>query len=203
MQQLCGVAAVVCFAESIFVHGNVPSPILFATLLGVTQLVFTIVSTFVVDHLGRKLLLMLSCSGVSIALAALGCYFYALENYDSISLPWLPIVCLVFFMMMFAIGLGPVTWLLLGEILGPDIKKVAFGLASGALLTTGSLIIYSFHPLINVITIAGTFWMFCCIAIVSTIYTIFFVPETKNKTLMQIQDELSGTVKEPKNVEPI
>lgn len=194
VQQMCAIDAIIAYCETIFIKANVSSASFWVLILGIVELGFTILSTLVVDRIGRKVLLFASGIGTTLALASLGWYFWLLKDTNSKSESWLPVVILLFYIATFALGLGPVTWLILGELLGPEIKKFAFGVSIAFNLSLMTTVVYTFWPLINFISAAWTFWMYALLSTITCTCTLIFVPETKNKTLEQIQNELAGMV---------
>lgn len=113
--QLSGINAVIFYTGSIFeqTKSNITSTN--ATIIvGVMQVVATFTASLTVDHLGRRLLLIMSATTMCICNIGLGVYFYLLDhNYDSIgSLSWLPISSLCIYIIAFALGLGPIPWVL-------------------------------------------------------------------------------------------
>lgn len=113
--QLSGINAVIFYTGSIFeqTKSNITSTN--ATIIvGVMQVIATFTASLTVDHLGRRLLLIMSATTMCICNIGLGVYFYLLDhNYDSIgSLSWLPISSLCIYIIAFALGLGPIPWVL-------------------------------------------------------------------------------------------
>jgi MFS family permease len=169
-------------------------------IIGVMQVVSCFISTLVVDKLGRRILLLASVGVMSICTILLGLYFFLADrdpaNVENIS--WLPIVSLCFFIVMFSIGFGPIPWLMVGELFAPDVKSIA-GPAAG---TTNWLLAFivtkTFNNLRDAMGIGPTFWLFSAISLVGVAFVFFIVPETKGKSLSDIQKMLAGEkVNEP------
>lgn len=111
---------------------------------------------------------------------------------DAASISWLPVVSLVVFIITYCVGWGPLPWGIMGEMFAPEVKSKASGITVCVCWGLAFLLTKYFS---NVEAIFGThtaFWFFgvCCIA--SVVFTILILPETKGKTLQQIQNELSG-----------
>lgn len=96
-------------------------------IIGSVLLIATLLATFLVDRLGRKLLLVLSSMLMSLMLVALGIYFHLLEsNSDAVeSLSWLPLTSLCVHLIAYSIGYGPLPWLLLSEVYSKEYNAIA------------------------------------------------------------------------------
>lgn len=163
-------------------------------IIGIMQVVATLVSTLVVDHWGRKKLLLVSDFVMAICTITLGAYFHMLESdKDSVThLGWLPVTALCVFIITFSLGFGPVPWLMLGEIFSPDVKGLAGSLAGTLNWLLAFLVTKTFTNLTAALNKSGTFWLFSGFSVVGTVFVFFVVLETKGKSLSQIQKELSG-----------
>ncbi len=129
---------------------------------------------------------------MAFCLMVLGFYFWTQENHVvTTTIAWLPLVSLVVFIVGFSVGVGPIPWLIFSEVLAPTVKN--FGAAATVVTNCGftALISFFFEPLVKILTPAYTFWIFAAFCILNVLFTALVVPETKGKSLQQIQDELS------------
>lgn len=163
-------------------------------LIGVMQVVATFVSTLVVDRLGRRILLLASGIVMALSTTAIGVYFYLKDqNEDSVeNLGWLPVASLCIFMIMFSIGYGPVPWLMMGELFATDIKGFAGSIAGTTNWVLAFIVTKTFKNLNDGLGNGGTFWLFAGVTLVGVIFVFLAVPETKGKSLNEIQQELAG-----------
>ncbi|KAM7357345.1 solute carrier family 2 member nebulosa isoform 2-T3 [Cochliomyia hominivorax] len=199
-QQLCGINAVIFYSTDIFKDADTGIDENLSTIVvGIMQVIATFVSVMVVDKLGRRLLLLASSSVMAISTIAMGVYFYLKEtDKDSVTnLGWLPVSSLCVFIIMFSIGFGPVPWLMMGELFASDIKGVAGSIAGTSNWVLAFIVTKTFVNLKEALGSGETFWLFAGITVVGFIFVFVFVPETKGKSLNEIQDELSG--KSPRN----
>ncbi|KAF7995230.1 hypothetical protein HCN44_004702 [Aphidius gifuensis] len=192
-QQLSGINAVVFYTVQIFKAAKMddfagPAAIAVAFV----QVIMAGVAALIVDKAGRKPLLIVSSTLMAISLTALG-YFFKLSDAkeDTSSISWLPLVSLVLFMIAFSVGLGPIPWMLTGELFTSDIKAVASSLAVMVNWFLVFLVTKTFASMKDSLGSAVTFWIFAGIMVVATFFEYFIVPETKGKTLEQIQNELN------------
>ncbi|XP_037933161.1 facilitated trehalose transporter Tret1 [Teleopsis dalmanni] len=203
-QQLCGINAVIFYSTDIFRDAQTGIDEQLSTILvGVMQVIATFVSVIVVDKLGRRILLLASGSVMSISTIAMGVYFYMQQkDVESVSsLGWLPVCSLCAFIIMFSIGYGPVPWLMMGELFATDIKGVAGSLAGTTNWVLAFIVTKFFVNLKQAMGNGETFWLFAGITVVGIFFVFFFVPETKGKSLQEIQDILAGRRRNPSNAE--
>ncbi|XP_001661118.2 facilitated trehalose transporter Tret1 [Aedes aegypti] len=199
--QASGVNAVLFYSTSIFQSANVAvEPELATIIIGTIQIFGTLLSTLVVDRLGRRVLLLTSGSAMCISVLTLGVYFLLLSDDPTNQVPadasnhtgWIPIVALCLYLTLFAVGFGPVPWLLLGEIFASEVKGPASALAnmtSFAMSFALSLVFPLVRQSIGSGPIFIIFSVFCALAVM---FVALVVPETKGKSLNEIQSMLAG-----------
>lgn len=186
-QQWCGTNVIFNYAQEIFANAGYDlGEMLFNILLtGVTNVVFTFVALYAVDRVGRKRLMLIGAGGLcAIYLILGGCYFLQASGALMVVLVMLAIAC-------YAMTLGPVTWVLLSEIFPNRIRGMAVAVCTFALWTGCFTLTYSF-PLLNAsLDSYGTFWLYAFISLAGFIYFSRRLPETKGKTLEEIENELT------------
>merc|ERR1711970_999095 len=143
------------------------------------------------DKAGRRLLLNLSSSIMVISISALGAYFYIADTLDDTSLAnkidLLPVASLSLFVFAFSIGFGPIPWLMMSELFSPEVKSLASSISTSFNWTLAFLVTKFFSTMVNGLTEAGAFWFFGSFTILTFLFCMFFVPETKGKSLDEIQ----------------
>ena len=192
LQQITGVNTVIYYAPMIFKMAGVAgtSASILATVgLGCVNVLFTLFSIFLVDRLGRRPLLLISLAGMVLGLAVLA---LSLRHAKGGVAGAGPIVGLLVYIAAFAIGLGPVFWLLISEIYPLRVRGTAMSLASVANWTANFAVSLVFLSLTKTLGSSGTFALFGAVGIIAWFFTYFLVPETKNMTLEQIERELGG-----------
>ncbi|XP_034248330.1 facilitated trehalose transporter Tret1-like [Thrips palmi] len=195
LQQVSGIDGVTFYASQLFRDAGT----LFVTadeatlVMASAQIVFCLVALLVVDRLGRKMLLMTSAGIMGLCSLAMGFYFYLNRGAArDRTLDWVPVLVSCVYMMGFSVGLGPVAWLYVGEIFPDRVKGVASSVANASNWVCAFLVT-KFFPIVNEsLGVQVSFWAFgaCCLVGVAAVGLLF--PETKGKTLDQIQEELSG-----------
>ncbi|KFQ28290.1 Solute carrier family 2, facilitated glucose transporter member 8, partial [Mesitornis unicolor] len=204
-QQVTGINAVMFYAETIFEDANF-KVVMASVVVGSIQVCFTAVAALVIDKTGRKVLLYVSGIIMALSTALFGLYFkMVLPNQNNSSNPdvwfslnsaspgtegsisWLAVVSLGLFVAGFALGWGPVPWLVISEIF----PLKARGVSSGACVLTNwvmaFLITKEFNDFIGFLTSYGTFWLFSAFCCLNVTFTALYVPETKGQTLEQIE----------------
>ncbi|XP_063918717.1 facilitated trehalose transporter Tret1-like [Zophobas morio] len=193
-QQLSGINAILFYTEEIFqdAGANGLSPEVSSIIIGLVVFLSSFGTPFLVDRLGRKLLLLVSLLGVSLAHVTFGVYFYfkASPNYDATPISFLPIVSLITFIIMYNIGLGPIPWTVSSELFPTSVKPYAAALVAWACWTTSFLVTKFFNNLNESVGEGETFWLFSGFCFAGWIFTLFYVPETKGKSFQDIQDIL-------------
>jgi SP family facilitated glucose transporter-like MFS transporter 8 len=178
--------------------GSTLEPSTATIIVGVIQAVATFVSTLVVDRLGRRILLLLSDFVMAICTLLLGIYFYLKdEDSDISSLGWLPLTSVCLFIVTFSLGYGPIPWMMVGELFAPQIKGFASSLSCVLNWILAFIVTRFYSNLADSFSIQATFWIFAVISAIGTVFVFFVVPETKGKTLDQIQKELGGSAPAP------
>lgn len=199
-QQLSGVNAVIFYATDIFKSaGSTLEPSTATIIVGVIQAVATFISTLVVDLLGRRKLLLLSDFVMAICTLLLGIYFYLRNetDFDDSSLGWLPLTSVCLFIVVFSLGYGPIPWMMVGELFAPQIKGFASSFSCVLNWILAFVVTRFYSDLALSFGTHTTFWIFAVISAIGTAFVFFFVPETKSKTLDQIQKELGGSAPAP------
>lgn len=168
-------------------------------IVGVIQVVATFISTLVVDRLGRRILLLLSDFVMAVCTLLLGVYFYLMnETHDDVSnLGWLPVTSVCVFIVVFSLGYGPIPWMMVGELFAPHIKGFASSLSCVLNWILAFLVTKFYSDLADSFGAHTTFWIFAVISVIGTVFVFFLVPETKGKTLDEIQKELGGSASSP------
>ena len=158
------------------------------------QVVATFISSLVVDRLGRRILLLLSSTVMALCTFLMGIYFY-MQDKDSSSvesISWLPVTALCIFIITFSLGFGPVPWLMMGEVFAADIKGFAGSLSGTLNWSLAFIVTKTFSNLVSAIKIGPTFWLFSVMTMIGGVFVFMLVPETKGKSLNDIQKMLAG-----------
>ena len=185
-QQITGINTVIYYAPRILQTAglNSASGAILATVgVGVVNVGMTILAMFLVDRAGRRPLLLVGIAGMIITLGVLGLSF----RYPSGQLAWIAVICLMGYVASFAISLGPIFWLLIAEIYPLKIRGLAEGTAATFNWASNLVVSLTFLTLVEKLGASSTFFLYALASVASWIFAYYFVPETKGRTLEQIE----------------
>lgn len=186
LQQLVGINTIIYYAPTIFGYAGVTAAstaILATSVVGVLNVLATIVAVVLVDRVGRRPLLLWGMGGMALSLAATGVLFASgPKNAGTLLL-----LCLLLYIVSFAIGMGPVFWLLSQELFPTRLRGVGSSIAAMANWAANLLVSITFLSLINALGKPLTFWIYAAFAVVAFVFTRFLVPETTGKSLETIE----------------
>ena len=189
LQQITGINTVIYYAPTIIQETGIDSDfssILASLGVGIINVLMTVVALRLLDSRGRRELLFVGVTGISVSLFLLGLAF--LVGADKTWATVMAIGSLMLLVSSFAISLGPIFWLLNAEIYPLSVRSKA---ASAGTMTNwffNFLVSLTFLPLIDLLSQTGAFWFYGAIGLVTLWFCWKFVPETKGRSLEQIND---------------
>jgi sugar porter (SP) family MFS transporter len=187
LQQWSGINVLFNYADNIFKHAGfgVNTTLLFIVITGVVNAAFTFVALGTVDRWGRRNLMLFGCAGIAVAHVLTGlAYAMHLKGIAVLVFVLAAIGC-------YAMSLAPVTWVVISEIFPNRIRGTAISVAVSALWIACFILTYTFPILERAIGMGNTFWLYAAICVAGFIFIFRKLPETKNKTLEQIERELA------------
>ena len=187
-QQFVGVNVVLYYAGNIFrnMGNSVDSSMIQTIIVGIVNLVFTVLAIFTVDRFGRKPLMIIGGLGMAVSMTALGFSFY----FGNLGIAAL--IFMLTYIASFAMSWGPVTWVLLSEIF-PNSVRSAMSIAVAAQWLANLIISWTFPMLNDNLALTARFnhgfayWIYGLMGILSALFIWKMVPETKGKTLEEIE----------------
>lgn len=187
-QQITGIDATVYYSPEIFQGAGIQdkSKLLAATVaVGVSKTAFILVAIFLIDKLGRKPLLYVSTIGMTVCLFSIGVTLTFIgQGQVGIAMAILFVCSNVAF---FSVGIGPVCWVLTSEIFPLRLRAQAAALGAVGNRVCSGLVAMSFLSVTRAISVGGTFFVFSVISAISVLFVYALVPETKGKSLEQIE----------------
>lgn len=192
-QQFSGIDAILFYSESIFKQAGVDlSPAICSIIVGGVQFASSVTTPFVIDRLGRKMLLQISAVGMIVSEAPFGTYSYLKDtNHDVSYLSLLPISCLIIYMVFYNFGFASLPWVLMGELFPTNVKSSASLFITFFVYLMSFFVAKYFQTVVTMIGMGVAFWIFTASCVISIPFTHFLVIETKGKTLQQIETELN------------
>ena len=185
LQQWSGINVIFNYAEEIYRNAGygVSDVLVNIVITGAINLVFTLVAMGMVDRFGRRALMLVGFAGICVSHLLLGlAYWFGLRGLPVLVLTLATIAC-------YAMSLAPVIWVLISEIFPNRIRGVAVSIAVSALWIACFALTFTFPVLNRALGAAGTFWVYSAICVGGFIFVLRLVPETKSKTLEQIERE--------------
>lgn len=184
LQQVTGINAIMYYAPEIFkkVGVGTNASLTETIIVGLVNLIFTIVSLWVIDKAGRKTLLVIGSAIMTISLAVVGFEFHTAHPNGTLVL-----IFILLFVAAFAISFGPVVWLVMAEIFPTNIRGRATAIASVALWLADFIVSQFFPILLGKSGPSITFYCFAVLGAFAFIFSITVVRETKGKTLEEIE----------------
>ncbi len=183
-QQITGINAILYYAPRIFEGAGFGrmSAIGQSTLVGLVNLLFTIVAITLADRIGRRPLLITAAAGMGLSLAVLGAAF---------KFQFLPptglLVIILLYIAFFAAAMGPLVWVVMAEIFPTRLRGSAMGMATLVLWLADFAVTLTFPVITDNLSQATAFWIYAVMCAIDLVFMIFFLPETKGKTLEEIE----------------
>jgi len=202
-QQITGVNAINAYAPDVLQAAgfSAEESKSMAVYIGVVKVVLVAIAMGLMDVLGRKTMLLTGTLGMIICMVALSSILLYFDRQDEkVPSGWgmTSAVCLWFYMAFFEISLGPVLWLLLSEMFPLEIRGTAMALGSTTNWVCVFIVLILFVPLEKAISIYGLFYLYSAIGVAAIVFTVYYVPETKGRTLEEIEDVFREAVGEEK-----
>lgn len=203
-QQLSGINALVFYGAPIFSSAGVPhSRFIALFVIGLTEVLTTIITVFVVDLFGRKFMLILSALTMAISCVGIGTHLFLVERHCHVTLNVstasthvcphtipLAIASVILLILGFSLGMGAIPWTLITELIPLRVRGYLGGILSAvnwgfAALVTGLYLSYSKH-----VSEGTAWWTFGVINLFAVVFIAFLLPETKSKKLEVIEQQM-------------
>ncbi|MBR5698164.1 MAG: sugar porter family MFS transporter [Prevotella sp.] len=185
-QQWCGTNVIFNYAQEIFVGAGFDVDGMFINIVitGIANVVFTFVALYTIEKWGRRTLMLIGAGGLGLIYLTLGtCYFLEVKGV-------MMVVLVVTAISVYAMTLGPVTWTLLAEIFPHRIRGVAMATCTFALWVGCCTLTFSFPSMNAAMGSSGSFWIYSAICLCAFVFLWNRCPETKGKSLEQLELEL-------------
>ena len=193
-QQWCGTNVIFNYAQEIFTGAGFDVDGMFINIVitGIANVIFTLVALYVIERWGRRTLILIGAGGLGLIYLTLGtCYYMQVTGVMMVAL-------VVAAISVYAMTLGPVTWTLLAEIFPNRIRGVAMGVCTFALWVGCCTLTFSFPSMNASLGSSGTFWAYSLICVSAFVYLWRNCPETKGKSLEELEKELVTPLQPPR-----
>jgi SP family galactose:H+ symporter-like MFS transporter len=195
-QQITGINAVIYYADQIFAAAGFISQSAQTTAttwgIGFVNVLATFIAIAFIDQIGRRKLLLVGLVGMGLSLVAVGAAFQFIgATPDKSTLPSVAgivtLIALICFIISFAFSMGPVVWTVINEIFPANIRGRGVAVATAVNWASAYVVAQFFLSVVNAIGQSATFWLFAGFCVMSWVWVYFAVPETKGKSLEEIQ----------------
>ncbi len=186
-QQWCGINVIFNYAHEIFsAAGYAVSDVLMNIVVtGVTNVIFTLVAVYTVDRWGRRVLMTAGSAALAVIYAILGtAYYFEVSG-------WTMLLLVVLAIAAYAMSLAPIVWVVLSEIFPAKMRGAMMALSTFCLWAASFLLTYTFPLLNEWLKASGTFWVYGGICLAGFFFIRSYLPETKGKSLEQIEKEIT------------
>lgn len=195
-QQVSGINIIILYSSDVFEMSGISLDANTASIIvGTFQVIATFVASLIVDRLGRRGLLMISTTVITLSNILLALYF-TLKYRTDISeatlkeIGFMPVGALCVFIIVYSLGLGPLPWLISSEIFAPEIRSIC-GSAAGTFNWFLAFLITKFYKeLANFIGEDSVFYILGGLSLCGAFFVYFLVPETKGKSITEIENDL-------------
>ncbi|KAL2740650.1 facilitated trehalose transporter Tret1-like isoform X2 [Vespula squamosa] len=195
--QFSGTNVITFYAVEIFNDsGTTINKYLAAVILGIVRLASTIAACIACRRCGRRSLTMVSSVGCGLSMIGLGGYMWLKEYWVINHLPfvatWIPVFCIFSYTVTCTLGFLVIPWIMIGEVYPVQVRGIIGGLTTMTAHSFIFIVVKTYPFLASALTNHGTFIFYGCISLFGTIYFYICLPETKGKTLQEIEDYFSG-----------
>ena len=183
LQQWCGINVIFNYAQEVFSAAGYGLSSMLANILitGTVMVIFTFVAIATVENLGRRMLMMIGCAGLAVIYVVLGALFRVHSHGIHM------LVLVVMAIACYAMTLAPITWVVLSELFPNQVRGTAMAISTMSLWAACFALTYSFPWLNGRFGTANVFWLYAFICVAGFVYILRMLPETKGRTLEQIQ----------------
>lgn len=204
-QQFIGINTVIYYSPKIFMmagFNDAVSAIWASVGVGVINLLFTLLSVFFVDKVGRRKLYFVGMTGIAVSLILIGICFATVNTLGDIG-KYFFVLLIFIYVIFFAISIGPLGWLIVSEIFPQKIRGIGTSLGSLSVWIFNAIVSFTFFKIAKLFTIsnteiyidgenignpAGAFWFYAVIAAIAIVWGYFYIPETKGISLEKIEE---------------
>lgn len=186
-QQWSGINVIFFYAPDIFAKAKlgIDAALFQTTLIGIMNIIFTILAMRVIDKIGRKIMMLIGAAGMAVCYIVIG-YLFLIGKTEG----WLLLTFIIVTPAFFAFGLGPTVWVVLSEIFPNRIRGAAMSVATFALWVACYLLTLTFPIFVEWFNTANTFWIYAVICVIGLIVIYKYLPETKGISLEKLEKKL-------------
>ncbi|GFT62634.1 facilitated trehalose transporter Tret1 [Nephila pilipes] len=194
-QQFSGSNAILYYTVKIFKEAKSSvDPMMGNLWVALVMYFSTLFTSFIIDVIGRKKSLYISGFITCVSLNIMSVYLLLSARNPSLKelYGWIPLLCLIIYISGFSIGLGPIPWLMMSEMSPTRVRGLICGLGTACSWTFVFIITKSFLQIEAAVGDFGAYWIYSVFCLLSCFFALIFLPETKGKTMEEIENYFSG-----------
>ncbi|XP_045120063.1 facilitated trehalose transporter Tret1-like [Portunus trituberculatus] len=189
LRELGGAMNIFMYAVFFFENAGVMlDPFSCSIVLGFSRLIFTVISATIIDKVGRRPLLLSSTLICSLTLYITG----GVLSMEDQGIGWLPLACVVLYVASFGMGVGPVPWILLGELLPTPVRSIGASIVTSVFVIVLFIVTNVFPDVATAIGVENACLIFATFQLILALIVFLFVPETRGRTLEELQQAFVG-----------
>ncbi|XP_047115364.1 facilitated trehalose transporter Tret1-like [Schistocerca piceifrons] len=200
LAQVCtGLATLLGYTTEVFQRsGAALDADVCSIVVAAVQVATSVAAALLADRAGRRPLLLLSCAGCALTIAAEGVFFYLKDvvRADLSDVQWLPLTAFLGFLVFNILGLGPVPWAMVGEVFPSEVKGLATAIVTVVLSVSSTAVAKLFQVVSDQVGMHVVFFSFSACAAAGLVFTYFCVPETKGRSFLEIMRHFEGDATE-------
>jgi len=203
-RNMSGMGVMIAYCNTILQHsGTEFEANISSVMVGAILFLSCLAATLVINKFGRKLVLVISILGMGASFAVLGSYFYYIQSYEGTdkmvwmgATSWVPCGTILVLLFLGNGGYGTIVWVVIAEIMPKRVRSVANSVIIFVAYLLGFVSTKTFVDFTNAIGEGETFWLYATVCLVGGIFTLIFVPETRGKSLLEIEEAFAGKDRE-------
>ncbi|PSN45066.1 hypothetical protein C0J52_03997 [Blattella germanica] len=206
LSRFCGMRAILCYTQTILISSHSSIDVEICTVIvGAVQLVATLIACGLLDRLGRRKLLITSQAVMGLSIVGLAFYhYYHNDLQDDKFLGWIPITAIILYITANSIGLGPVSGIIIGELVPQRHRSIASSITGAISWLSAFIVTKSFLDLTSALKLHGTLWLYGAICVMGVPFVYLALPETRGisqygiEVLFKSKNDQSTEKKDPK-----
>ncbi|XP_063821063.1 facilitated trehalose transporter Tret1-2 homolog isoform X1 [Ostrinia nubilalis] len=200
LYQWCGVNTITFYAVEVFEASGATLNKYWLTIsMGIIRVIFTVIGCILCRRCGRRPLTFVSAIGCGTTMIVLAVYMYLVAQWRANNEPpmhsWIPVAAIFLFTISCTLGYLIVPWVMIGEVYPTQVRGIVGGMTTCAAHLSVFSVVKTFNLLKGALNDYGVFALYGCMSIVGTVFYYFFLPETKGRTLQEIEDYFCGRTK--------
>ncbi|XP_035459301.2 facilitated trehalose transporter Tret1 isoform X1 [Spodoptera frugiperda] len=198
--QWCGVNTITFYAIEVFeASGAMANKNWLAISMGIVRVIFTVIGCILCRKCGRRVLTFVSAFGCGVTMIILSVYMYFIKFWKDHDMPpqysWVPVASIFLFVIFCTLGYLIIPWVMIGEVYPTQVRGIVGGMTTCVAHMSVFSVVKTFPFLKSQLNDYGVFGLYGTMSLLAIIYFYFYLPETKGRTLQEIEDYFSGRTK--------